>query len=81
MVSIHLVLGFEADPELVSLRKLDGVIRLLTGRSPRFVTVDPDGRFAYTANEGSKDVSGFAIDRETGALRAGSPAPNWKARA
>jgi 6-phosphogluconolactonase len=39
------------------------------------VTVDPSGKYAYTANTNSSDISGFAIDPITGALAnlAGTP--------
>jgi sugar lactone lactonase YvrE len=39
------------------------------------VTVDPNGKFAYTANEGGISVSGYTINPATGALTliAGSP--------
>ena len=38
------------------------------GMYPRSVTVDPSGKFAYTANWNSNDISIFSIDRSTGAL-------------
>ena len=53
-----------------------------TGVTPRFVAVDPSGRFAYVVNSGttgprgvSGGVSGYLIDATTGALTpiAGSP--------
>jgi 6-phosphogluconolactonase (cycloisomerase 2 family) len=40
------------------------------GTEPQFVTVDPSGKFAYAANEGTGTVSGFTIDQTTGALTA-----------
>jgi 6-phosphogluconolactonase len=38
------------------------------GYFPFFITVDPTGRFAYVANDGSNDVSAYTIDARTGAL-------------
>jgi len=32
------------------------------------VAIDPTGRFLYTANGGSNDISGFSVDQSTGAL-------------
>lgn len=45
------------------------------GSSPRGVTVDPSGTFAYVANGGSSNVSAYAINANTGALTeiTGSP--------
>jgi 6-phosphogluconolactonase (cycloisomerase 2 family) len=44
------------------------------GMYPRSVTVDPSGKFAYTANWNSNDISIFSIDLSTGALTAvGTP--------
>lgn len=42
---------------------------------PTSVAVDPSGKFAYVANNGSSDVSAFTINTATGALTAvvGSP--------
>lgn len=45
------------------------------GTEPQFVTVDPSGKFAYTANQGKGTVSGFTIDQTTGALTAVSGSP------
>src|SRR5260221_14281024 len=38
------------------------------GYMPHSVAVDPTGKFAYVANGGSNNVSGYRIDRSTGAL-------------
>jgi 6-phosphogluconolactonase (cycloisomerase 2 family) len=35
---------------------------------PASVAIDPTGRFLYTANSGSNDISGFSVDETTGAL-------------
>jgi len=35
---------------------------------PASVAIDPTGRFLYTANGGSNDISGFSVDQSTGAL-------------
>jgi len=39
-----------------------------TGSKPTSVAIDPTGRFLYTANGGSNDISGFLVDESTGAL-------------
>ncbi len=46
-----------------------------SGANPVSIVVDPPGRFAYTANFDSNNVSAFAINSATGALApvAGSP--------
>jgi 6-phosphogluconolactonase len=69
------VIGFTIDPT-------SGVLTLIgafsTATGPEAVRVDPTGRFAYVANAGSNNVSGFTIDRTTGALTPmpGSPFPS-----
>jgi DNA-binding beta-propeller fold protein YncE len=40
-----------------------------SGKEPGAVAIDPAGTFAYVANAGSDDVSSYAIDPATGALR------------
>jgi 6-phosphogluconolactonase (cycloisomerase 2 family) len=40
----------------------------IAGGDPVAVAVDPIGRFLYSANQGSNDVSAFAINQSTGAL-------------
>src|SRR5258706_7872210 len=47
------------------------------GTHPFSVAVDPTGKFAYVANDGSNNVSGYTIDAATGALTTipGSPLP------
>ena len=44
-----------------------------TGAAPRAIVVDPTGRFVYTANSGSNNLSAFLINQATGELVAGSP--------
>lgn len=39
-----------------------------TGSSPFPVTVDPSGKFAYVVNNGSNDISAYAINASSGAL-------------
>jgi 6-phosphogluconolactonase (cycloisomerase 2 family) len=48
-----------------------------TKLSPRFVAVDPAGKFAYVANSGAGNISAYSIDAATGVLAeiAGSPFP------
>jgi len=41
---------------------------VLAGNSPRSVTVDPSGKFAYTANFASNNVSLYSINAGTGVL-------------
>jgi len=48
---------------------------LATGSFPRFVTIDPSGKFAYVANQGSNDISIFAINAGTGALTVAGTVP------
>ena len=42
---------------------------------PSAVAVDPTGKFAYVGNDGSNNISAYAIDANTGALTpvTGSP--------
>jgi len=40
------------------------------GSHPHMVTVDPQGRFVYVSNQDSDFLSGYRIDRSTGALTA-----------
>ena len=40
-----------------------------TGSFPAFITVDPSGKFAYTANWGSGNISVYSINTTTGALQ------------
>jgi 6-phosphogluconolactonase (cycloisomerase 2 family) len=61
----------------------DGTLTKVTGSpypagiGPRFVDVDPTGKFAYvsSAGTGGTDVYGFSIDPSTGALTALSGSP------
>ena len=48
---------------------------VITGTSPRSVTVDPAGRFAYVANFTSNSISAYTVNAGTGALSpvTGSP--------
>ena len=47
---------------------------MAAGINPVSVTVDPTGRWAYVANQGSNTVSSFTINPTTGALTAvGAP--------
>jgi 6-phosphogluconolactonase (cycloisomerase 2 family) len=38
------------------------------GRTPRFITPGPDGRWLYALNEDSDTVTTFAVDPENGTL-------------
>src|SRR5260370_1905052 len=48
-----------------------GTGTVAAGTSPRSVTVDPSGRFAYVENSGDSTVSLYAINSTTGALTRG----------
>lgn len=39
-----------------------------TAAEPQFLTIDPSGKFGYSADEGTGTVTGFAINNTTGAL-------------
>ena len=43
--------------------------------SPVSITVDSTGKFAYVANAGSNNVSGYTINSSTGALTSISGSP------
>lgn len=45
------------------------------GDQPRWVSVDPSGRFLYATNAFSDNISGFSIDRNSGNLAALSASP------
>ena len=45
---------------------------MAAGTAPYSVTVDPSGKFAYVANEGSANISVYTINQTTGALTAGT---------
>lgn len=51
------------------------------GTTPVSITIDPTGSYLYTANSGSNNVSGFAINSSTGELAAisGTPASPFAA--
>ncbi|MDE2049790.1 MAG: beta-propeller fold lactonase family protein, partial [Gammaproteobacteria bacterium] len=38
------------------------------GSLPQFITIDPSGKFGYTANEGTANISEFAVDLTHGTL-------------
>jgi 6-phosphogluconolactonase (cycloisomerase 2 family) len=54
---------------------LTAVSTLATGTFPLNVVINPQGTFAFVANENSADISVYAINATTGALAqvAGSP--------
>ena len=45
----------------------------IVGKTPKSVTIEPTGRFAYVVNQGDGTLSAFSIDRGTGSL---GPLPN-----
>jgi 6-phosphogluconolactonase len=57
--------GYAIDATTGALTALAGS-PYATGSQPLFVTIDPSGTYAYTANYGSANVSGFKIDPTTG---------------
>jgi len=57
--------GYGIDATTGALTALTGS-PYATGSQPLFVTVDPSGNYAYTANYGSANVSGFKINPTTG---------------
>ncbi|HEY6924206.1 MAG TPA: beta-propeller fold lactonase family protein [Steroidobacteraceae bacterium] len=57
--------GYRIDATTGALTALTGS-PYATGSQPLFVTVDPSGNYAYTANYGSANVSGFKINPATG---------------
>jgi 6-phosphogluconolactonase (cycloisomerase 2 family) len=44
------------------------------GRVPRFIRLDPTGRFLYAANEQSDTIVPFRVDAAKGTLTAAGPA-------
>jgi 6-phosphogluconolactonase len=54
---------------------IDGSPYLTGNNNPYTVAIDPLDRFVYVVNEGSNNVSAFALDATSGALSplAGSP--------
>ena len=66
--------GYSVDQTTGALTPLPGS-PYAAGARPQFVTVDPSGKFAYTANEQSADISAYAIDATTGVLTPVPGAP------
>lgn len=70
--------GFDINAD-GSLTPITGSGTWLVGITPKFLDIDPTGRFAYvsSAGTGGTGVYGFSIDPTTGALTAlaGSPFP------
>jgi 6-phosphogluconolactonase (cycloisomerase 2 family) len=69
------VSGYTVDAANGALSPIPGSPFPAAGSRPRWVAVDPSGRFAYAVNSSSDDVSGYLIDATTGVLTAvtGSP--------
>jgi 6-phosphogluconolactonase len=67
----------------VNVYTVDGTTGALTagtpavaGSGPRWITLDPSGKFVYVVNGGSADLSAFALNATTGALTSvGSAIP------
>lgn len=70
---------YVADPENDSImiyrkdvagggQRLIGMVSVIPGRGPGWLTIDPSGRFLYVADHGSGDISAFSIDRSSGRL-------------
>jgi len=52
------------------------VDNFLAGTNPIAISVDASGKYAYVANSGSNDISGYSINGSTGALTSlGVPVP------
>ena len=68
------VYGFSIDPSTGVLTPLagnpfpTGPAGSSTAAEPQFVNIDPSGKYAYTADQGTGTITGFAIDPTTGAL-------------
>jgi len=60
--------GFEINGTTGALVALSGSPFTSTGTLPQAVAVDPNHAYLYVVNNGSNDVSVFAIDYDTGAL-------------
>ena len=76
------VLAYRMDPATGMLTAVSGSPFLSGGRTSTLVVVEPSGRFAYIANQGTPavepgSISALAIDSTTGALAPvpGSPFP------
>ena len=64
----------------LAVRDLGVIADLSLGRTPRFFTADPSGRFLYALNEDSDTIVAFHINPDSGRLyptgfsaRTGSP--------
>jgi 6-phosphogluconolactonase (cycloisomerase 2 family) len=63
-----------------SLNNVSGALTELTGGAfsagvaPQWITLTPNGNFAYVTNFGSNSISQFTVDTSTGVLTANSPA-------
>jgi 6-phosphogluconolactonase (cycloisomerase 2 family) len=74
------VYGFSIDSTTGALTALTGSPYATgpagsTSSEPQFITVDPSGKFGYTADQGTGTITGFAINQTTGVLTQvpGSP--------
>lgn len=74
------------DAATISMFTIDHTTGLLTPTSPTMVptgffpqgiTVDPTGKFVYTANSDDNSVSMFTVDQNSGVLTATSPASTF----
>ena len=65
----HTVSAYRINPATGALIAVGGG-PVATGLSPRSVSVDPSGQFAYVANFVSSTVATYRIDSTTGALIA-----------
>jgi 6-phosphogluconolactonase len=70
------VSGYTIDSASGSLAAIPGS-PFAAGSTPRSVSVDPSGKFAYVANGSGNSVSAYTINSDTGALTTipGSPFP------
>jgi len=75
------VYGFSISPTTGELTALTGSpyatgpTGSTSASEPQFITIDPSGKYGYTADQGTGTITGFAINATTGVLTAvpGSP--------
>lgn len=75
------VYGFSIDPTTGALTPLTGSpfptgpAGSSTAAEPQFINIDPSGKYAYTADQGTGTITGFVIDPTSGALTATPNSP------
>jgi 6-phosphogluconolactonase len=61
------VSGYAIDPNTGTLTPVPGS-PVAAGNTPTWISLTPDGKFAYVANSVSNDISAYAVDTATGGL-------------